>query len=107
MVLNNGIEIPQIGVGTWTLRDDVARQNVCQALRRGFRLIDTAQMYVNEQEVGDGIRMSGIPRAKPNHFDENLEVMEFALSADDMAAIDALNINLRSNKDNDPETFPW
>ena len=48
-----------------------------------------------------------IPRAKPNHFDENLEVMEFALSADDMAAIDALNINLRSNKDNDPETFPW
>lgn len=39
--LNNGMEIPQIGVGTWTLRDDVAVNNVKLALRAGFRLIDT------------------------------------------------------------------
>lgn len=272
MKLNNGIEIPQIGVGTWTLHDDVARENVMLALQAGFRLVDTAQMYENEQAVGDGIRMSGIPReeiflttkinthvmradeaairasieqsierlqtpyldlllihwpvkdcvrktwqimedcvrqgkvrslgvsnfnrhhleelleyaqvrpvlnqievhplmsqeeniafnhslgiqvqawgpfgqgdidvmgnatiqrlaaehrktpsqivlrwliqrdlitiprAKPNHFAENLEVATFELSEADMAAIHALNINLRSNKDNDPETFPW
>ena len=41
--LNNGLDIPQIGVGTWTLRGDTARQNVCLALKAGFRHIDTAQ----------------------------------------------------------------
>lgn len=48
-----------------------------------------------------------IPRCKPNHFKENLEIMEFALSDEDMTAISALNQNLRSNVLNDPETFPW
>ncbi len=62
--LNNGIEIPHIGVGTWTLKGQTATQNVKQALEAGFRLIDTAQMYENEQAVGDGIRMSDVPRAE-------------------------------------------
>ena len=48
-----------------------------------------------------------IPRAKPNHFSENLEIMTFSLSDDDMQAISGLNQNLRSNVLNDPETFPW
>lgn len=264
--------IPQLGVGTWTLRDETAINNVKLALEAGFRLIDTAQGYENEHEVGTGIKLSGvprekiflttkvatnimredeatirqsideslrklqtdyidlllihwpvkdcvkktwqimedyvsqgkvkhlgvsnfnrhhledlleyakvrplinqievhplmsqveniaynhslgikvqawgpfgqgdidvvgnstiqglaqkhgktpsqivlrwliqrdlitIPRAKPNHFKENLEIMAFELSNEDMEAINALNINLRSNKDNDPETFPW
>jgi 2,5-diketo-D-gluconate reductase A len=272
MKLNNGFEIPQIGVGTWTLRGETARQNVCLALKAGFRHVDTAQMYENEAEVGQGIADSGvprneiflttkvntrvmregqdsvrqsideslnklktdyvdlllihwpvkdcvkktwqvmedyvhqgrvrsvgvsnfnrhhledlfayaeirpvinqievhplmtqeeniaynheqgiqveawgpfgqgnidvvghpllqslarkyqktasqivlrwivqrdlitIPRAKPNHFAENLEIMTFSLSDDDMQAISALNQNLRSNVLNDPETFPW
>ena len=272
MKLNNGLEIPQIGVGTWTLRDETARQNVRLALQAGFRHVDTAQMYENESEIGLGIADSGlprseifvttkistsimrngseavrqsineslarlntgyidlllihwpvkdcvkhtwqamedyvrqgkvrsigvsnfnrhhlddllsyadirpvvnqievhplmtqeeniaynhalgiqveawgpfgqgdidvigqpllqslaakyqktasqivlrwivqrdlitIPRAKPNHFKENLEIMTFALSDDDMQAIRALNQNLRSNSLNDPETFPW
>ena len=270
--LNNGLEIPQIGAGTWTLRGETARQNVRLALEAGFRHIDTAQGYENEAEVGQGIVDSGvsrseifvttkvatnimrdgqeavcksideslaklktnyidlllihwpvkdcvkhtwqvmedyvqqgkvrsigvsnfnrhhlddllayadirpvinqievhplmtqeeniaynhslgiqveawgpfgqgdidvighpllqalaakyqktasqivlrwimqrdlitIPRAKPNHFAENLAVMTFALSDDDMQAISALNQNLRSNALNDPETFPW
>ena len=270
--LNNNIEIPQIGVGTWTLRGEVAQRNVCLALKAGFRHVDTAQMYENEAEVGQGILDSGIPRqeifvttkintnvmrdgklavqksideslsklktdyidlllihwpvrdcvkdtwqvmedyvqqgrvkligvsnfnrrhlddllayakispvinqievhpfmtqeeniaynhqlgiqveawgpfgqgdidvvghpllqslaakyqktasqivlrwivqrglitiprAKPNHFAENLEIMAFSLSADDMHAISGLNQNLRSNVLNDPETFPW
>lgn len=270
--LSNGIEIPQIGVGTWTLKDEIAVNNVRLALKAGFRLIDTAQMYENEEEVGNGIRLSGIPRkdiflttkistnmmreeeenlrqsideslrklqtpyldmllihwpvkdcvkktwqimedyveqgkvrslgvsnfnrhhleelleyarirpvlnqlevhplmsqvenieynhslgiqvqawgpfgqgdidvvghptiqslakklsktpsqivlrwlvqrdlitiprAKPNHFDENLGIMSFALTDEEMAEINSLNINLRSNKDNDPENFPW
>ena len=48
-----------------------------------------------------------IPRAKPSHFTENLEIMTFSLSDEDMQAISALNQNLRSNVLNDPETFPW
>lgn len=54
--LSNEREIPQIGVGTWTLRDDVATQNVRLALEAGFRHVDTAQMYENEAEVGQGIQ---------------------------------------------------
>ena len=264
--------IPQIGVGTWTLKNEIATQNVKLALEAGFRHIDTAQMYENESEVGQGILDSGIvrseiflttkvspavmregvdavrasieqsisrlktdyldlllihwpvkdcvketwqvmeefvacgkirsigvsnfnshhlddllsyakvrpvinqievhplmtqediiaynrqlgiqiqawgpfgqgdidvvghpllqslakqydktpsqivlrwivqqglitiPRAKPNHFAENLEVMQFELKDEDMKSISALNQNLRSNKNNDPETFPW
>lgn len=60
--LNNGFEIPQIGVGTWTLRGETARQNVRLALEAGFRHIDTAQAYENEAEVGQGIIDSGVAR---------------------------------------------
>jgi 2,5-diketo-D-gluconate reductase A len=62
MKLNKGFEIPQIGVGTWTLRGETARQNVCLALKAGFRHVDTAQGYENEAEVGQGIADSGVPR---------------------------------------------
>ena len=64
MKLNNGFEIPQIGVGTWTLRGETARQNVCLALQAGFRHVDTAQMYENESEVGLGIADSDVLRAQ-------------------------------------------
>lgn len=270
--LTQGVEIPQIGVGTWTLRDQVCTENVRKAIEAGFRHIDTAQGYDNEAAVGQGIKDSGIerseiflttkvatgtmrlseeeiarsideslkklqtyyldlllihwpvkdcvrktwqimeqyvrdgrirtigvsnfnrhhledlleyaqikpvinqievhplmtqeeniaynkslgiqveawgpfgqgdidivglplikslaekyqktpsqivlrwiiqrglitiPRCKPSHFQENLGIMEFALSDEDMAAIGSLNQNLRSNVNNDPETFPW
>ena len=62
--LNNGLAIPQIGVGTWTLRGEAARQNVRLALEAGFRHIDTAQGYENEAEVGLGIADSGVPRGE-------------------------------------------
>lgn len=62
LALNNGMTIPQLGVGTWTLRHAVATENVRLALQAGFRLIDTAQMYENEEAVGTGIRLSGVPR---------------------------------------------
>lgn len=60
--LNNGLDIPQIGVGTWTLRGETARQNVRLALEAGFRHIDTAWGYENETEVGQGIVDSGVAR---------------------------------------------
>ena len=52
IVMNNKLEIPQIGVGTWTLRGETARQNVRLALEAGFRHIDTAQGYDNHHQGG-------------------------------------------------------
>lgn len=62
--LNNNLYVPQMGVGTWTLRGEIAMNNVAMALRAGFRHIDTAQMYENETEVGEGIIKSGVGRDK-------------------------------------------
>lgn len=62
--LNNKHVIPQIGVGTWTLRGETARENVRLALEAGFRHIDTAQGYENEIEVGEGIADSGLDRSE-------------------------------------------
>ena len=59
--LNNGIEMPQLGIGTFAVKEDAA-ERVCHAVKTGFRLIDTAQGYGNEKEVGEGIRKSGIVR---------------------------------------------
>ena len=63
--LNNGMEMPQLGVGTFLVKED-APERVCHAIKAGFRLIDTAQGYGNEKEVGEGIRKSGIDRSE--HF---------------------------------------
>ncbi|KAJ9094682.1 hypothetical protein QFC21_005839 [Naganishia friedmannii] len=62
--LNNGQEMPAIGLGTWCGRacGDEARNAVRTALVAGYRHIDTAQAYHNETEVGDGIKLSGVPR---------------------------------------------
>ncbi len=54
--------LPNIGMGTFRLKGDDAREAVKSALSLGYRHIDTAQMYENEAEVGDGITSSGIPR---------------------------------------------
>lgn len=61
--LSNGQSLPRLGAGTWTLRGNEASENVSAALKAGFKLIDTAQMYGNEAEVGRGLALSGIPRA--------------------------------------------
>lgn len=61
-VLNNGVTMPLLGFGTWDLRGKECEQAVLEALQLGYRLIDTAQMYENEREVGRAIRKSGIPR---------------------------------------------
>lgn len=58
----NGATIPAIGLGTWELRGRTCARLVEQALRLGYRHIDTAQIYENEREVGEGLRSSGIKR---------------------------------------------
>ena len=60
--LNNGIEMPSIGIGTYLLNPDEAEASVLEALRVGYRLIDTANAYQNERAVGRAIKRSGIPR---------------------------------------------
>src|ERR1700761_2183008 len=58
----NGAIIPAIGLGTWELRGRTCARIVEQALRLGYRHIDTAQVYENEREVGEGLRASGVRR---------------------------------------------
>lgn len=62
--LNNGLSIPMIGFGTNTLTDEVGTQSVSDAISVGYRLIDTAHIYGNEEAVGKGIKKSGIDRKK-------------------------------------------
>ena len=58
----NGAKIPSIGLGTSELRGRTCARIVEQALKFGYRHIDTAQVYENEREVGDGLRASGVRR---------------------------------------------
>ncbi len=60
--LNNGIECPLIGIGTFMLKPEDARNSVREALKMGYRMIDTANAYVNERAVGRGMKESGVPR---------------------------------------------
>ncbi len=72
----NGARIPLLGLGTWDLRGRVCARIVEQALRLGYRHVDTAEMYDNEREVGEGLRASGLKRREifvttkiwPTHF---------------------------------------
>jgi 2,5-diketo-D-gluconate reductase A len=62
--LNDGHTIPQLGLGTWPLDDDQVATAVVHALEAGYRHIDTAVKYGNEEGVGNGIRASGIDRGE-------------------------------------------
>jgi diketogulonate reductase-like aldo/keto reductase len=62
IILNNGVEMPQLGFGVWQVPDDEAEQAVATALESGYRSIDTAAIYGNEEGTGKAIATSGIPR---------------------------------------------
>jgi len=72
----NGAQIPLVGLGTWELRGRACARVIEQALRLGYRYIDTAEMYDNEREIGEGLRTSGVARREiflttkiwPSHF---------------------------------------
>jgi 2,5-diketo-D-gluconate reductase A len=59
---NDGLSIPQIGLGLYGPDNDIAAASVVHALDLGYRLLDTAEQYQNETGVGEGIRRSGVPR---------------------------------------------
>lgn len=61
--LNNGIEMPLLGLGVFQIADlDECEQTVLAAIKSGYRLVDTASFYQNESAVGNAIRKSGVPR---------------------------------------------
>ena len=60
--LNNGLEMPMIGFGTYQITPNTTLLNVAKALRLGYRMIDTAQYYGNEEGVGEAIKESGLDR---------------------------------------------
>lgn len=62
VTLNNGVKMPMAGIGTFLLSPDEAEASVLGALENGYRLIDTANAYVNEKAVGRAMKKSGVPR---------------------------------------------
>lgn len=62
--MNNGLEIPKLALGTWLIENEKVADAVCEAVKIGYRHIDTAQAYGNERGVGEGIRKCGVAREK-------------------------------------------
>ena len=128
ITLNNGLSCPLIGIGTFMLSPMEAENSVREALKMGYRLIDTANAYVNERAVGRGMRDSGVEREEiflstklwPSeyenenavyetlerlgvipgrknvvHIRDNLDVLDFTLTDDEMAKIAKLDKGVR------------
>ena len=87
--LNIGIEIPYLGLGTYGLHGDDARKSVNAAIDAGYRLIDTAESYYNEKEIGEAIKNCSLTRedifvtsklANENHgYEKTLKAFEGSL----------------------------
>ena len=96
--LNSGYEMPIVGLGTYSLLGDVCVNSVVSALQSGFRKIDTANMYHNEESVGEGVRRSGIPREEvfvctklyPNQFADAENAIDLALQKLGLGYIDLM-----------------
>ncbi len=96
--LNSGYVMPINGLGTYSLKGDTCYDAVTSALKSGVRLIDTAYMYGNEEEIGKAIRDSGISRDEifvitkiyPSQFDKPEEAIDMALEKLDIDYIDMM-----------------
>ncbi|WP_238933529.1 aldo/keto reductase [Brevibacillus choshinensis] len=101
--LSNGIEIPKLGLGIWLLDDEQAAQAVRDAVSIGYRHIDTAQAYMNEAGVGEGIRSSGVAReelfittkvaAKAKNYEAVMQSIDESLAKMALDYIDLLIIH--------------
>lgn len=100
-ILNNGIQIPLLGLGVYDMHGKEAVNAISDALKIGYRLIDTAEMYNNEEAVGESVAQSGIPRgeifitSKVNNtsqgYDETLKAFDNTLKK---LAVDYLDLYL-------------
>lgn len=102
ITLNNGVEMPILGYGTYQTPSRITEQCVADALRIGYRSIDTAQCYGNEHEVGLACRKSGIPRSELfittklwacHGYNDTLRSIEGSLKKLDLDYIDLLLIH--------------
>lgn len=101
--LSNGVQIPKLGLGTWFIEDSKAAQAVREAVRIGYRHIDTAQAYANERGVGEGIRTCGVDRgelfvttklaAEIKSYPEAAEAIDRSLRTMDIGYIDMMIIH--------------
>lgn len=99
-VLNNGVKMPMAGIGTFLLSPDDAEAAVISALKGGYRLIDTANAYVNEKAVGRAMKKSGIDRKEifletklwPSFYEQS-DAVEKTLARLDTDYIDLLLIH--------------
>ena len=101
--LSNGIKIPKVGLGTWLVKDEDVEHPVAEALKMGYRHIDSAQGYGNERGVGEAIRQSGIAReeifvttklrAEIKNYDEAVAAIEESLKKLDLEYIDLMLIH--------------
>jgi 2,5-diketo-D-gluconate reductase A len=99
--LNNGVAIPQLGLGTARLPDEETRRIVREALEVGYRFVDTAASYENERGVGQGIADSGLPReevfvsTKLRGHDQGYDSAKRALRASlDRLGLDSVDLYL-------------
>lgn len=103
VTLNNGQQIPQLGLGVYKLETDIAEGLIHQAIEAGYRRIDTASFYGNEAEVGAGVRTSGLAREElfvttkiwneDQGYDRTLAAIDESLSRLDIDYIDMLLIH--------------
>lgn len=85
--LNNGLQMPAEGLGTFLLSPDEAEESVLAALKDGYRLIDTANAYMNERGVGRGIKRSGVKREDiflvtklwPTEYEDGMKAIDATL----------------------------
>lgn len=107
VMLNSGYEMPIYGLGTYSLHDDVCKNSVQSALDSGVRLIDTAHAYENEEEIGEAIRNSGVPREEifvitklySDQFSDPEKAIEEALKKLNIGYIDMMLLHHPGNGD--------
>jgi diketogulonate reductase-like aldo/keto reductase len=101
--LSNGIKIPKLGLGTWMIENADVAQAVVDAVKIGYRHIDTAQAYANESGVGEGIRACGVNReelfittklaAEVKSYEEAVSAIDQSLVAMGLDYIDMMIIH--------------
>ena len=101
--LNNGVKMPMVGIGTFLLTPDEAETSCVSALQNGYRLIDTANAYVNEKAVGRAMKKSGLKREEifletklwPSFYEQS-DAVDKTLARLDTPYIDLLLIHQRA-----------
>ncbi|HUO36442.1 MAG TPA: aldo/keto reductase, partial [Mycobacterium sp.] len=101
--LPNGLKIPKLGYGTWLIDNSDVAQAVRDAVDIGYRHVDTAQAYGNEQGVGDAIRSCGVPReqifvttklaAETKSYKEAVEAIDGSLATTGLDYLDMMIIH--------------